>query len=482
MAGDTGMARKVALLLWAQTLGLAGAQTTQLLVEPPWRPAVLWDPVTLTCQGSGTAGATTWYKDGKLCWQKGEDHFTVTNIGTYTCHRPGSGRSPPVTVSNDDLVLQAPVRELLEGDNVTLRCRGKWNRTVTSVSFYREGTELRGLPDGAELSLSPLQLKHSGRYRCRGRVDSWPGRWWRSGPLKVTVHVLFSVPVLEGPPEITEGSPLTLSCRSTPSPLRPPAPLLYLFYQDGRVLGGPQESPQLLLPAVGVSHSGNYSCEAQAQGGTVRKSSALIRVTVTVHMPVANATITPGPLAHQVHTGDNVTLHCSVQVGSAPVTFTWLHNGHEVARGPLLELKDIDVGDSGTYQCKATNQLGQDGHRVFRAFSPELALEVTPGSPWVTVAAGVSGALLFLLLLVGAIVAWHRWHRVAARKNQERAPPDPPAPPEEGEVLYTHVVVTKRAEASPGATTVQDPQVTYAELRGHQGRSQEPGDIYGNVL
>lgn len=73
-----------------------------------------------------------------------------------------------------------------------------------------------------------------------------------------------------------------------------------------------------------------------------------------------------------------MTLRCSVQVGSAPVTFTWLHNGQEVARGPLLELGDVEVGHSGTYQCVATNQLGQDGHRVFRALSTELALEVTP--------------------------------------------------------------------------------------------------------
>ncbi|CAN8175750.1 unnamed protein product [Coccothraustes coccothraustes] len=98
------------------------------------------------------------------------------------------------------------------------------------------------------------------------------------------------------------------------------------------------------------------------------------------------------------------------------------------------------------------------------------------------VAAGVGGALLFLLLLVGVIVAWHRWHPGAARKNQERAPPDPPAPPEEGEVLYTHVVATKRAGVSPRATTLQDPQVTHAELRGPQGQPREPGDIYGNVL
>ncbi|XP_068030938.1 high affinity immunoglobulin epsilon receptor subunit alpha [Anomalospiza imberbis] len=177
----------------------------------------------------------------------------------------------------DWLVLQVPAWALLEGDTVTLRCRGWRNMKVTRVSFYREGMELGVLHDGTELSLSPLQLNHSGRYRCKGWVKS---------------------------------------------------------------LGWKESAP----------------------------------VTVTVQVPVANATITPGPPAHRVRAGDAVILHCTVLVGSAPVTFTWLHNGQEVAWGPLLELEDIDVGHSGTYQCVATNQLGQDGHR---ALSPELALEVT---------------------------------------------------------------------------------------------------------
>ncbi|NXF27878.1 FCRL5 protein, partial [Rhodinocichla rosea] len=154
--------------------------------------------------------------------------------------------------------------------------------------------------------------------------------------------------------------------------------------------------------------------------------------------PVANATITLGTLSHQVRAGDPVTLRCSVQVGSAPVTFTWLHNGQEVAQGPLLELRAVDVGRSGTYQCVATNQLGQDGHHVFRVTSPELVLEVTPWGHGDKVAAGVGWALLFLLLLMGIIVAWHQWHWGGS-------PLDPPAPPEEGEVLYTHVVSTKHA-------------------------------------
>ncbi|NXR36314.1 FCGR2 protein, partial [Zosterops hypoxanthus] len=104
-------------------LSPAGAQTTQLLVEPPWRPAVLEDRVTLTCQGSGTTGATTWYKDGQHWGQKRHDHFTVTESGTYMCDRPGSGLSPTVRVLNDQLVLQVPAQTLLEGDMVTLRCR-----------------------------------------------------------------------------------------------------------------------------------------------------------------------------------------------------------------------------------------------------------------------------------------------------------------------------------------------------------------------
>ncbi|NXR81589.1 FCGR2 protein, partial [Pycnonotus jocosus] len=105
-------------------LSPTGAQTTQLLVEPPWVPAVLWDRVTLTCQGSGTTGATTWYKDGQRWGQEGCDNFTVTESVTYTCDRPGTGLSSPVRVSNGPLVLQVLAQVLLEGDTVTLRCWG----------------------------------------------------------------------------------------------------------------------------------------------------------------------------------------------------------------------------------------------------------------------------------------------------------------------------------------------------------------------
>ncbi|KAM4755850.1 LOW QUALITY PROTEIN: low affinity immunoglobulin gamma Fc region receptor III-like [Cyanocitta cristata] len=272
----------LALAGWCP-LSPAGAQTTQLLVEPPWTPPVLWDRVTLTCQGSGTAGATTWYKDGQRWWLQGPDRVVVTESGTYQCDRPSTGRSPPVSVSNERLVLQVPARALLEGDTVTLRCRNRKDTSVTRVQFYQDEKDLGRTLKGAELSLSPLQLHHSGRYRC----------------------------------ECLEGFRLSQS----------------------------------------------------------------VPVTVTVH-----------------------------------------------------------------------------------------------------VAAGVAGSLLFLVLLVGVIVGWHRWHRLASRKHQERAPQEPLAPPEEGEVLYTHVTMTKRTQGPTRTAPPQDTQVTYAELPGPHGRPRAPSDIYGNVL
>ncbi|NXI14574.1 FCGR3 protein, partial [Irena cyanogastra] len=88
--------------------------------------------------------------------------------------------------STDNLVLQAPARVLLEGDTVTLRCRGGWNVLVTWVTFYHEEKEQGGHRNESELSLSPLQLNHSGRYRCKGWVSSWG--WKESAPVTVTVH------------------------------------------------------------------------------------------------------------------------------------------------------------------------------------------------------------------------------------------------------------------------------------------------------
>ncbi|KAM4755405.1 Fc receptor-like protein 4 [Cyanocitta cristata] len=264
------MAGKVVLLLWAQTLGLAGAQTTQLLVEPPWTPPVLWDRVTLTCQGSGTLGATTWYKDGQRWWLQGPDRFVVIESGTYQCDRPSTGRSPPVSVSNDQLVRQVPAWALLEGDTVTLRCRNRKDTSVTRVQFYQDEKDLGRTLKGAELSLSPLQLHHSGRYRCEGLGGF---RLSQSVPVTVTVHgvPLSGVSVLAQPPggQVALGDRLVLSCTVAAGT----GPLSFSWHR-GDSWAPLGTGPRLELRHVGDNDSGHYQCRA-SNGHSVAESVPL---------------------------------------------------------------------------------------------------------------------------------------------------------------------------------------------------------------
>ncbi|NXC36250.1 FCRLA protein, partial [Campylorhamphus procurvoides] len=87
----------------------------------------------------------------------------------------------------DEVVLQVPTWALLEGDTVTLRCRGRGDTSITQVWFHHEGKELWGSLKGTEMSLPPLGLQDGGRYRCAGKVGFWPGRK-ESAAVTVTVH------------------------------------------------------------------------------------------------------------------------------------------------------------------------------------------------------------------------------------------------------------------------------------------------------
>ncbi|XP_041875697.1 low affinity immunoglobulin gamma Fc region receptor II-like isoform X2 [Corvus kubaryi] len=100
-----------------------------------------------------------------------------------TCLDPLSVMGP--SCPTDRLVLQVPARALLEGDTVTLRCRRWQNKSVTGVRFYHKEKDLGGPLNGTELSLSPLQLHHCGRYRCNCQVGT---NRLESVPVTVTVH------------------------------------------------------------------------------------------------------------------------------------------------------------------------------------------------------------------------------------------------------------------------------------------------------
>ncbi|CAM9128104.1 unnamed protein product [Bubo scandiacus] len=161
-----------------------------------------------------------------------------------------------------------------------------------------------------------------------------------------------------------------------------------------------------------------------------------------------------------VPAGESLNLSCSVQAGTAPVTFTWLRDGQELGSGPVLALGTVGPAHAGTYHCLATNRLG--GHRVFQTRSRALALSVTPPARgWrqqgTAVAAGLSVSLLLLL---------------AARRGL--APPAPAAP-------HGHVPGAVPAGVPPAPPPPREPPVTYAVLPGPHARLRLPSETYENV-
>ncbi|KAK1211263.1 FCGR2 protein, partial [Pygoscelis papua] len=87
----------------------------------------------------------------------------------------------------DWLVLQVPVRALVEGDELLLRCRGWKDSRITEVEFLREREVLGGPSWEAELLLPALQLHHSGRYRCQATMGLILG-WQKSALVTVVVQ------------------------------------------------------------------------------------------------------------------------------------------------------------------------------------------------------------------------------------------------------------------------------------------------------
>ncbi|NWY20855.1 FCRL1 protein, partial [Aphelocoma coerulescens] len=123
-----------------------------------------------------------------------------------------------------------------------------------------------------------LRLQDSGRYRCRGRVESkMSKRWAHSAPVTVTVHgvPLSGVSVLAQPPggQVALGDRLVLSCTVATGT----GPLSFSWHRgDSWALLG--TGPHLELRHVGDNDSGQYQC--RASDGDSMGESVPLNVTV----------------------------------------------------------------------------------------------------------------------------------------------------------------------------------------------------------
>ncbi|XP_078138388.1 uncharacterized protein LOC139918097 [Centroberyx gerrardi] len=114
---------------------------------------------TEECGGEGGFGRF----DGSSC--RISAIFT-SDSGVYWCETVEGERSDEVhiTVSGGSVILEIPALPVMEGSDVTLRCKTK-SSSSNPADFFRNNTSIGSGPKG-EFIISNVQQSDAGSYRC----------------------------------------------------------------------------------------------------------------------------------------------------------------------------------------------------------------------------------------------------------------------------------------------------------------------------
>ncbi|XP_030577792.1 Fc receptor-like protein 5 [Archocentrus centrarchus] len=139
------------------------------------------DFLSLSCEGGGSSAGwtlrrSTAKRQRALCgdgWGKQADSScTISYIfrrdsGVYWCEsREGVNSSTiSITVTGGSVILQSPVLPVMEGDDVTLRCKSKTSPSPPPAAFYKDGSLIRNEPTG-HMTIHHVSRSDEGLYKC----------------------------------------------------------------------------------------------------------------------------------------------------------------------------------------------------------------------------------------------------------------------------------------------------------------------------
>ncbi|XP_035116313.2 hemicentin-2 isoform X6 [Callithrix jacchus] len=261
----------------------------------------------------------------------------------------------------------APTIRVLEGQPVSLPCIILAGRPLPERHWLKAG---QPLPAGSRhsvradgsLHLDRALQEHAGRYSCVATNTA--------GSQRRDVELVVQVPPRIHPTathHITnEGVPASLPCVASGVP----APTITWTKETNALTsGGPlynvSEEGTLLIAQPSAQDAGAYVCTAT---NTVGFSSQEMRLSVNtkprLHMNGSHDTDVP--LRVMAKAGEEVTLDCEAQ-GSPPPLVTWMKDSHPLPpttnrHGLLpsgsLHLAQVQVDDTGHYECTASNPAG----------------------------------------------------------------------------------------------------------------------------
>nr|XP_021529801.1 hemicentin-2 [Aotus nancymaae] len=291
-----------------------------------------------------------------------------------------TGHAPPQIAGG------APTIRVLEGQPVSLPCIILAGRPLPERHWLKAG---QPLPAGSwhsvradgSLHLDRALQEHAGRYSCVATNTA--------GSQRRDVELVVQVPPRIHPTathHITnEGVPASLPCVASGVP----APTITWTKETNALTsGGPvynvSEDGTLLIAQPTAQDAGAYVCTAT---NTVGFSSQEMRLSVNTkpRLRMNGSHDADVPLRVTAKAGEEVTLDCEAQ-GSPPPLVTWMKDSHPLPpttnrHGLLpsgsLRLAQVQVDDTGHYECTASNPAGSASRRY--VLGVQVPPQVQPG-------------------------------------------------------------------------------------------------------
>uniref|UniRef100_A0A8C3Y130 Sialic acid binding Ig like lectin 1 n=1 Tax=Catharus ustulatus TaxID=91951 RepID=A0A8C3Y130_CATUS len=321
--------------------------------NPPAQLALLRDQeLVATSAGGSSSRVTVSAVPNSLRVEIRE--VTPADDGSYRCtatNAHGSAERRLQLRVQATRVLISPSSEVLEGDNVSLKCQVAGEPPGDTVySWYKDSRWLQEGPDSV-LVLSPVTSAATGHYHCRAR-----GSAGTSASPAVTLSVYYPprAPVLRTFLEPPWGQRGILECSVDSSP-----PAQLALFKDGTLVASIALSPPVPQPRLRVTSAtnvlrvrvhpvllqdeGEYRCVATNAHGNASTTGNF--------SGAARVWILPSP---DVREGDNATLTCAVAGGDQDVlSYTWYRNQVWLGTGSSqnLTFPAVTASDAGSYQC-----------------------------------------------------------------------------------------------------------------------------------
>uniref|UniRef100_A0A8C4YVD5 Hemicentin-2 n=1 Tax=Gopherus evgoodei TaxID=1825980 RepID=A0A8C4YVD5_9SAUR len=284
----------------------------------------------------------------------------VTDNGLYTCTAVNPAGNSSLSYR---LEVQVPPRvqpgpkvlKVLVGHTLDLPCVAHGD-PVPKLRWSKDSSPLRvGDQDFLEgpngtINILDVRVSDSGRYRCTAASSAGEDT------------IEFVVEVLE-PPYLDDSADVLLERVlhenvTLPCPAKGmPKPAVLWLKNSAKLLGSLSGSSvldegSLVIGSVLPSDSGEYTCLATNEAGSVQKRTKLV-----VYAPPELRG--DGPRRNvSILAGQPLTLDCDVSGIPAP-TVTWYKDGQLVSCTQSIRVHKVRKEDAGSYTCKAVNRVGE---------------------------------------------------------------------------------------------------------------------------